>query len=205
MLISQNEAGVARLIGHEETMPDDLSNTGGQLPAIQSGPAQQTLHTLPHNLDAEQALLGAVMLDNQLHGQLGVPLTAAHFYDPVHRAIYDQMNEMIIRGSIADGVTLQARFAASGVLNELGGARYLGSLIMAACDPVAVSDYARLVFDLAIRRDLIAVGLDLRHAAETADDGGKGAASLIEEAENRLFKLAETGQTSSGFKSFAHS
>lgn len=193
------------MFGHEDAMPDDLSSPGDLTPQSPAVPPrmQQAIATLPHNLEAEQALLGAIMLDNQLHGQMGLPLSGAHFYDPVHRAIYDQMSEMIIRGAIADGVTLQARFAASGALNDLGGARYLGSLIMAACDPVAVADYARLIFDLAIRRDLIAVGLDLRHAAETADDGGRGAASLIEEAENRLFKLAETGQTSSGFKSFA--
>jgi replicative DNA helicase len=188
-------------------MPDDNTPLAPINPPAASPTSSSVLpvHTLPHNLEAEQALLGAIMLDNQLHGQLGVPLSPSHFYDPVHRAIFDQMGEMIIRGTIADGVTLQAKFAASGALNELGGARYLGSLIMAACDPIACGDYARLIFDLAIRRDLIGVGLDLRHAAETADDGGKGAASLIEEAENRLFKLAETGQSSSGFKTFSKS
>lgn len=186
-------------------MPDDLSNNSAPSSnlSVPESHDRSGLTTLPHNLEAEQALLGAIMLDNQLHGQLGVPLTATHFYDPVHRAIYTQMTEMIIRGVIADGVTLQAKFAASGALAELGGARYLGSLIMAACDPIAVPDYARLVFDLAIRRELIAVGLDLRHAAENGDDGGKGAASLIEDAENRLFKLAETGSSSSGFKTFS--
>ena len=158
----------------------------------------------PHNLEAEQALLGAILLDNQLMGRIGDNLRAIHFYDPLHARLFEALNTMIAKGQLADGVTVQARFASDPALKEVGGATYIGTLVLQACDPAAAPDYARLIFDFALRRDLIRIGSEMQHSAEGAgalDD----ATQLIEVAENQLFKLAETGQAGGGFQSFADS
>ncbi len=178
----------------------------GNLPAVVPAAvdAAQRIRTNPHNLEAEQALIGSILLDNQLMGRIGDNLRPVHFYDPLHARLFETMSTMIAKGQLADGVTVQARFANDAALKELGGATYIGTLVLQACDPAAAPDYARLIFDLALRRDLIRIGSEMMHAAEdsaTVDD----ATHLIEAAENQLFKLAETGQAGGGLQSFAES
>ncbi|MEN9855596.1 MAG: hypothetical protein RLZZ157_722 [Pseudomonadota bacterium] len=164
------------------------------------------MRTSPHNLDAEQALIGAILIDNQVTGRIGDMLKPEHFYDPVHGRIYETITRMIQKGALADGITLHAKFSQDGALKEIGGAAYLATLVDAAADPAAASDYGKLIFDLAIRRDLIRIGSEMMsEAGEHDDTSSEGGAKLIEEAERKLYSLAETGQVNRGFKSFAAS
>jgi replicative DNA helicase len=174
----------------------------GNLPPTDLVPARPRAN--PHNLEAEQALLGSVLLDNQVMSRIGDHLRPIHFYDPLHALLFEAMTLMIGAGQLADGVTVNARFASDAALRELGGATYIGTLVLQACDPAAAPDYARLIFDLALRRELIRIGSEMMYTAEEAGQLD-GATHLIEQAENKLFHLAESGQVSGGFKSFADS
>ncbi len=163
------------------------------------------LKSLPHNLEAEQALLGAILLDNQVLTRLGDKFSGEHFYDPVHGKIFDTVRNISSRGHVADGITLHARFAQDGALADIGGAAYLALLIDSAADPAAAPDYAKLIFDLALRRELIRIGGELNRDANTVSDELDGAEKIIEETEERLYKLGENGQSSSGFVAFQES
>src|SRR5207237_2080977 len=79
----------------------------------------------PHNLEAEQALLGAILFDNETYNRITPLLQDKHFYDPVHGRIFTACSQIISAGELADGVTLKERFAKDGGIKEIGGAVYL--------------------------------------------------------------------------------
>jgi len=155
----------------------------------------------PHNLDAEQALLGALLLDNEVFNRTGDFLQARHFYDPVHGRIYAVAAEMIEKGALADPITLRDRFAQDEGLAEIGGVEYLVSLADAPYPSAAAPEYARLIYDLALKRELIRIGQEISEDASDPDLEGSGR-DQIESAEKKLYSLAETGAAASGFRSF---
>jgi replicative DNA helicase len=149
------------------------------------------LKARPHNLDAEQALLGALLLDNDVWQEVGDWLRPEHFYDPVHGRIYDAIAVRCGRGSQADAIVLKNDFERDGGIEEIGGTAYLATLLESAADSASAVEYGKLVFDLSRRRELIRIGEQMIAAADEAGpDIHSG--SLIEGAEARLFALAET-------------
>ncbi|MES1158277.1 MAG: replicative DNA helicase [Terricaulis silvestris] len=157
----------------------------------------------PHNLDAEQALLGAILFDNETYNRITPRLESKHFYDPVHGRIFAACSETIAAGNLADGVTMRERFAKDGALKEIGGAAYLLTLIESAAKlSVHAQEYADLIYDLALRRELIRVGGEISELAENPPDDAD-AEDIIEEAERALFGLAESGTATSGFSPFS--
>lgn len=129
--------------------------------------------TPPHNIEAEQALLGALLMNNDAADRVGF-LRAGHFYEPVHGRIFEVATTMIRRGQVADAVTCKTYFEADGALAEIGGAQYLAHLAAAATPLMSVEHYGRLVHDLATRRAIIDVAgdaLERAHVAALADDG----------------------------------
>lgn len=155
----------------------------------------------PHNIDAEQALLGSILFDNEVFNRLGDYLRGEHFYDPVHQRIFDVISGLIQRGSLADAVVLKNRFEQDEGLAEIGGVEYLSFLLQNAPSGAAAPSYAKLIFDLALRRELIRVGAEIRMFAENAETEAN-AEEQIEMAERKLFDLAETGGAQGGFDSF---
>ncbi len=156
----------------------------------------------PHNLDAEQALLGALLLDNEVYNRIGDFLAARHFYDPVHGRIFAVASEMIGKGALADPITLRDRFSEDEGLAEIGGVEYLVSLADSPYPASAAPEYAKLVYDLALKRDLIRIGGEISEEARDPDLEAD-ARKQIESAERKLFQLAETGGASSGFQTFS--
>jgi replicative DNA helicase len=156
---------------------------------------------LPHNIEAEQAVLGALLVNNDAAGRVGEFLQAVHFYEPAHQRIFDAASRLIERSQLANPVTLKHFFEQEQTLGQVGGAAYLGRLVGAAVTVYNVAHYARIVHDLAIRRSLIDIGEEMLHDAVDADVDD-GAQEQIERAEQRLFDLAETGQREGGFQSF---
>jgi len=148
-------------------------------------------HAPPHNIEAEQALLGALLFDNEVYYRVGDWLKAEHFYDPLHARIYETASRLIISGSLADAVVLKSQFERDAGMQEIGGVVYLADLMREAPDPASATEYARLVYDLALRRELIRFGGDLTQAA--TEPGETPATGLLEDAERSLFALAETG------------
>ena len=164
-------------------------------------PRIDAIKTLPHNLDAEQAVLGALLVDNELYSRIAGTLEASHFYDPAHGKIFGFIEARVSKGHLADGVTLRDAFAKDGGLQEIGGAAYIAELVDAQGAPAAIMDYARLIADLSVRRELIRIGGDLASEAEAAD-GLEAGLDLLGQAERKLYALAERGQASQGFVPF---
>ena len=166
-------------------------------------PAAPPPRVAPHNLEAEQALLGAILFDNETYNRITPLLQDKHFFDPVHGRIFQACAELISAGELADGVTLKERFAKDGGIKEIGGAVYLMKLMEAAAPLSAqAQSYAALIYDLALRRELIRVGNVISDLAENPPED-HDAKDIIEEAERTLFTLAESGTASSGFSPFS--
>ncbi len=161
--------------------------------------APQTI--LPHNLPAEMAVLGAILFDNNAHQRVADFLKPRDFYSPANAAIFEVLDRLIANGRVADGVTLREHFERDGKLAEIGGARYLADLLDSAAFGPEIVDYAPLVHDLALRRELIDIGGGMISAATRGDINVPGEVQ-IQEAERRLFSLAERGAGAQGFQSF---
>ena len=159
---------------------------------------------LPHNLAAEAALLGALMIDNRLVEDVQLKLRAEHFYEPLHGRIYDQILKLADRNMVANPVTLRPLFEADAHMAELGGTAYLARLTEDSTALIAARDFAAQIYDLALLRELIRVGRDLvSSATDTSTDVDP--LGQIQLAEMALYKVAEAGEVSGSVKSFAQS
>ena len=156
---------------------------------------------VPHSIEAEQQLLGAILTNNDLFDRGAQILRAEHFYDPVHARIFETAAARIAKNNLASPVTLKAFLEDDAGLAELGGPAYLMRLAGAAISSFAVRDYAEMIYDLAIRRELIEVGNDIAAKAARVDVQSEPKEQIVE-AEQKLYALAEQGQTEQGFQSF---
>ncbi|MDA9062135.1 replicative DNA helicase [Planktomarina temperata] len=156
---------------------------------------------VPHSIEAEQQLLGAILTNNGLFDRVAQILRAEHFYDPVHARIFETAAARIAKNNLASPVTLKAFLEDDAGLAELGGPAYLMRLAGAAISSFAVRDYAEMIYDLAIRRELIEVGNDIAAKAARVDVQSEPKEQIVE-AEQKLYALAEQGQTEQGFQSF---
>lgn len=152
----------------------------------------------PQNIEAEQALLGSILLNNVAYEKVGELLQPEHFYDPVHGRIYAAISTMVNRGQVADPRTLRGLFENDPALAALGGADYLTNLAANVITIVNVEDYARIVHDLHLRRQLILLGSDVVNDAYI-HDLEMPATKQIEATEQKLFDLARTGEIDRGF------
>ncbi len=156
----------------------------------------------PHNLDAEQALLGAILVNNEAQDRVSSFLDADHFYDPLHSAIYETAAKLIASGKRATPITLRTFFETAPPINpKLTVPQYLGHLAADATTIINAFEYGRTIYDLAIRRRLIVIGEDLVNQAYDSPVDQPPEAQ-IEEAESRLFGLAEAGKYGQGFMTF---
>jgi replicative DNA helicase len=156
----------------------------------------------PHNIEAEQALLGAILVNNEAHDRVSGFLLPEHFFDPVHAEIYETAAKLIGAGKQATPITLKTFFDNREPINPgLTIPQYLGSLTVNATTIINAKDYGQTVYDLAIRRQLINIGEDMvNQAYDTPIDHPPE--SQIQEAEGKLFSLAETGKFGQGFMGF---
>jgi replicative DNA helicase len=160
------------------------------LPAKDAAPP--LFRTAPHNLEAEQALLGAILLNNEAHDRVADFLEPHHFFDPLHQQIYETATTLITAGKQATPITLKTYFDnAPPVEPGLPVAQYLVRLTTNAVTIINARDYGQTVYDMAIRRHLILIGEDVVNAAYDAPVDFPPRAQ-IEEAEARLFDLART-------------
>ncbi|HEY8571180.1 replicative DNA helicase [Phenylobacterium sp.] len=157
---------------------------------------------VPANIEAEQALLGALLYDNAAFERIGDYLQARHFYEPFHQRLFESIETNIRKGQLAEPILLAESFSRDPAFEELGGVRYLADLVDRAPPAANAADYARAVYDLALRRDLIRIGGDISTQAAQGD-AELSARDQIEQAEQQLFQLAETGGVSQGFVTFA--
>lgn len=158
----------------------------------------------PFNIPAEQAILGAVLTNNDAVNRVADYLLPDHFYEPVHKRIYDAVLKIIDKGLIATPVTLKNYFDKDEALSDIGGAEYLTQLANRATAIINLETYGRLVYDLAVRRNLIIIGEDIVNDAYD-DEIGQTSQQQIEIAEQKLFSLASDGAGEKSFKSLKFS
>jgi len=146
----------------------------------------------PANIQAEQALLGALLANNRAYERVSEFLAPDHFADPIHGRVYAAIQRRVEAGQLADAVTLRAEFEHSGILDEVGGTAYLAQLLSAMVGIINAGEYGRTVHDAWLRRQLIDIGETVVNNAFGADaelDGGQ----QVEAAEQSLFELAVKG------------
>ncbi len=156
---------------------------------------------LPHNIEAEQQLLGALLTNNDIYDRIAALVKAEHFFEPVHARIFEIAVARISRNALASPVTLKGYLEEDEGLKLLGGPAYLARLAGAAISAYAARDYGKMIHDLAVRRELIRLGQDIAARAQTiaVDNEPK---DQITEAEQRLYTLGEQGTTERGFVPF---
>ena len=158
--------------------------------------------TAPHNIEAEQALLGAILVNNEAFYRVSDFLEPRHFFEPVHQNIYEITGSLIRVGKIANPVTLKTFLPADVDIAGLTVNQYLARLAAEATTVINAEDYGRTIYDVSIRRSLIVIGEEMVNVAFDApvDFAPR---EQIEDVERRLYELAETGKYDGGFQRFA--
>ena len=173
---------------------NDVARIEGGTPASAEG-------NVPHNIEAEQQLLGALLTDNDLYDRIASIVRAEDFHDPCHARIFELCAARVQKNALASPVTLKPFLEEDEALKALGGPAYLVTLAASAVAGYAVRDYARMIHDLAVRRTLMGLGRDVTAmAADMAADIPPD--EQIVRAEAALYGLAEQGRSESGFQSF---
>lgn len=155
-------------------------------------PLGTSLRQPPANLQAEQALLGALLANNKAYDRVGEFLKSEHFADPVHGAIFGAIARRIDAGHLADAVTLRAEFEHSGLFDEVGGVGYLAQLLAAMVGIINAGEYGRAIRDAWLRRELIDRCTVAVNRCYGDGDGADGAA-ILDALETELYTLAESG------------
>jgi replicative DNA helicase len=157
------------------------------------------LRVPPHNIEAEQAVLGGVLLDNQAWDRIGDVVAEEDFYREDHRKIWRAIIALLDRHRPADILTLQEELSLRGELEGVGGFSYLAALAGNTPSAANIRRYAEIVRERSVMRQLVQVGTEIADSALTPS--GKDAKVLLDEAETRVFNIAEKGARSSqGFQ-----
>ena len=159
---------------------------------------------LPANIEAEAAFLGAALIDNRVIEELATRLRPEHFFEPVHARIYERILQLLDRKAVVTPVTLKPYFEADEALKELGGITYLARLTADGQGLLAPRELAEQIYDLALLRELIAVGRELVSSALDTSESVEPMAQ-IEAAEAALYAVAEGAATGSEAQTFAAS
>ncbi|MEM7302816.1 MAG: replicative DNA helicase [Pseudomonadota bacterium] len=157
--------------------------------------------TAPNNVEAEQALLGAILVNNDAFYRVSDFLQAEHFHEPLHRQIFEVATDMIRAAKRVNPVTIKTFLPEEERVGEMTVAQYLARLAAEATTIINAEDYGRSIYDLAVRRSLITIGEDMVNIAYDAPVD-MPPVKQIEDAERRLFDVAESGQYEGGFSTF---
>ncbi len=164
--------------------------------------ANRAYRTAPHNIEAEQSVLGAILVNNDAFYRVSDFLEPKHFFEPIHQTIFETAASLIRAGKIATPVTLKTFVPAETDIGGMTVAQYLARLAAEATTIINANDYGRTIYDLSLRRDLIHVGEDMVNVAFDAPVDFAPRAQ-IEDAERRLYELAEAGRYDGGFQRFS--
>src|SRR3954470_3005563 len=173
-----------------------------QVVQLAESASQSASPALPQNVEAEAALLGALMIDNRLVEDVQLKLRPHHFFEPLHGRIYEAVLRLTDSNRVANPVTLKPLFDTDEGMKEVGGPAYLAQLTGSGAAVIGARDFAGQIYDLALLRAIVGVGREL---VEGALDTSEDVAPLaqIERAESELYRVAEEGGAEGKAKSFA--
>src|ERR1700758_798600 len=169
---------------------------------LASDTATAAFRSAPHNIEAEQGLLGAILVNNDAFYRVSDFLEPKHFFEPLHQTIYETAGSLIRMGKVATPVTLKTFLPAETDIGGMTVGQYLARLAAEATTIINAQDYGRTIYDLSLRRDLIGIGEDMVNVAYDAPVDFAPRAQ-IEDAERRLYELAEAGRYDGGFQKFS--
>ena len=154
----------------------------------------------PSNLEAEQALLGSILVNNDIIDEIANIINPTSFYDPAHTKIYEVIETLNNKGMIANPITLKNFFEKDNMLEEVGGTEYLVKLTRFSSSTKQAVDYAKIIHEMYLRRELVIISDDL--TSDTLNGKDQNAEKIIEKTEKSLFDLAERGSFSQSFLKF---
>ncbi len=166
-----------------------------------SSPNELTEKKLPHNLEAEQALIGSILINNDVIDEVASLINSSKFFDPAHKKIYEVIENLNNKGMIANPITLKNFFLNEKGLDDVGGTDYLVKLTRYSSSSRQAIDYAKLIHEMYVKRELlfIAENISTESIDEKIDKSGE---NIIETAEQSLFQLAERGNFSQSYLKF---
>src|SRR6187401_420302 len=156
----------------------------------------------PHNIEAEQSLLGAILVNNDAFYRVSDFLEPRHFFEPLHQTIFETASSLIRMGKVATPVTLKTFLPAETDIGGMTVGQYLARVAAEATTIINAQDYGRTIYDMSLRRDLIRIGEDMVNVAFDAPVDFAPRAQ-IEDAERQLYELAESGRYDGGFQRFS--
>tara|TARA_B100001564_G_scaffold357029_1_gene372401 strand:- start:540 stop:1961 length:1422 start_codon:yes stop_codon:yes gene_type:complete len=154
----------------------------------------------PSNLEAEQALIGSILVNNDIIDEVASIINTSSFYDPAHTKIYEVIETLNNKGMIANPITLKNFFEKDNMLDEVGGTEYLVKLTRFSGSVKQAIDYAKVIHEMYLRRELVLISDNL--SSETLNTKDQDAEKIIENTEKSLFDLAERGSFSQSFLKF---
>ena len=155
----------------------------------------------PSNIEAEQHLLGSVLVNNDIIDEIANIINSEKFYDPIHVKIYEVIENLNSKGMIANPITLKNYFEKNQGLDDVGGVEYLVKLTRFSSSIKQAIDYAKIIHENFVKRELIQISQNIKHETLNSDED-KSSDSIIEDAEKSLFDLAERGSFSQSFMKF---
>ncbi len=158
----------------------------------------------PSNLEAEQALLGSILVNNDIIDEISTIVNSKTFYDPAHVKIYEVIESLNNKGMIANPITLKNFFEKDNMLNEVGGTEYLVKLTRFSGSVKQAIDYAKIIQEMYLRRELVLISDKLSNDTLNANSQEQNAENIIESTEKSLFDLAERGSFTQSFLKFNH-
>tara|TARA_B100002051_G_scaffold275490_1_gene319751 strand:- start:365 stop:1792 length:1428 start_codon:yes stop_codon:yes gene_type:complete len=156
----------------------------------------------PSNIEAEQALIGSVLVNNDIIDEISSIISSSTFYDPAHTKIYEVIETLNKKGMIANPITLKNFFEKDNMLDEVGGTEYLVKLTRFSSSTKQAVDYAKIIHEMFLRRELVLISDKLSTDTLNANDQEQNAEDIIESAEKSLFDLAERGSFSQSYIKF---
>ena len=156
----------------------------------------------PANLEAEQALLGSILVNNDIIDEISTLVTSNIFYDPAHVKIFEVIESLNNKGMIANPITLKNFFEKDNMLTDVGGTEYLVKLTRFSGSAKQAVDYAKIIHEMYLRRELVQISDKLSADTLNANSQEQNAENIIESTEKSLFDLAERGSFSQSFLKF---
>ena len=165
---------------------------------------EKDLRIVPMNVEAEQALLAALLTNNSAYEHISDFLKPEHFYDDVNSRIFEAIAKLLENNQLADPLTLKNYFLQKDEMELIGGDRYLIELAKNSTISSNTSEYGKLIYDLFQRREILKISDEISNEANSFDLE-TNASNIIEKAEVKLYNLSSTGESNQDFKKFSTS
>ena len=163
---------------------------------------QNSQKQLPSNIEAEQALIGSILVSNDIYDEISTLVDTKKFFDPIHAKIFSAIETLISKGLLANPITLKNYFENDQGLKELGGQEYLIKITKFSTSTKQAIDYANIVQEMHVRRELIKISESVLNEASNNNEITSTGEEIIQNTEKSLFDLAERGHFNRSFLKF---